>query len=57
MISVVGGIFITLLVYIVPMLLFRHATAFRHYAKQPEAIFVFGLGIVIICVTVWQMVA
>lgn len=39
------------------MLLFRHATAFRHYAKQPEAIFVFGLGIVIICVTVWQMVA
>ncbi|CAB0575483.1 serine transporter [Corynebacterium diphtheriae] len=57
LISVVGGIFITLLVYIVPMLLFRHATAFRHYAKQPEAIFVFGLGIVIICVTVWQMVA
>lgn len=57
LISVVGGIFITLLVYIVPMLLFRHATAFRDYAKQPEAIFVFGLGIVIICVTVWQMVA
>lgn len=57
LISVVGGIFITLLVYIVPMLLFRHATAFRHYANQPEAIFVFGLGIVIICVTVWQMVA
>lgn len=57
LISVVGGIFITLLVYIVPMLLFRHATAFRHYANQPEALFVFGLGIVIICVTVWQMVA
>ena len=57
LISVVGGIFITLLVYIVPMLLFRHATAFRHYANQPEAIFVFGLGIVIICVTVWQIVA
>lgn len=57
LISVVGGIFITLLVYIVPMLLFRHATAFRHYAKQPEAIFVFVLGVIIVCVTVWQMIA
>ena len=36
LISVVGGVFITFLVYIVPMLLFRNAKAFRRFAKNPK---------------------
>lgn len=55
LISVIGGIFITFLVYIVPMLLFRNAKAYRHYANLPETWFV--LGLVIIAVAVWQMLA
>lgn len=48
-------IFVTFLVYIVPMLLFRNAKAYRHYANLPETWFV--LGLVIMAVAVWQMLA
>ena len=57
LISVVGGVFITFLVYIVPMLLFRYAKDYQRYANKPETWFVFVLGIVIMCVAVWQMFA
>ena len=57
MISVVGGIFVAFLVYIMPALLFAKATAFKHYARRPDTIFVFVLGLVIMGVTVWDMVA
>lgn len=55
LISVVGGVFITFLVYIVPMLLFRNAKAFRRFANKPETIFVFTLGVIIMGVAIWQM--
>ncbi|OHO34940.1 septum formation initiator [Corynebacterium sp. HMSC034E11] len=55
LISVVGGVFITFLVYIVPMLLFRNAKAFRRFANKPETIFVFVLGVIIMGVAIWQM--
>ncbi|MHC2850410.1 serine transporter [Corynebacterium mucifaciens] len=57
MISVVGGIFVAFLVYIMPALLFAKATAFKHYARRPDTIFVFVLGLVIMGVTVWGMIA
>lgn len=57
MISVVGGIFVAFLVYIMPALLFAKATAFKHYARRPDTIFVFALGLVIMGVTVWDMIA
>ena len=57
MISVVGGVFVAFLVYIMPALLFAKATAFKHYARRPDTIFVFVLGLVIMGVTVWDMVA
>ena len=57
MISVVGGIFVAFLVYIMPVLLFHKATAFKHYARRPDTIFVFVAGLVIMAVTVWDMVA
>ena len=57
MISVVGGIFVAFLVYIMPALLFAKATAFKHYARRPDTIFVFVLGLVIMGVTVWNMIA
>lgn len=56
MISVVGGIFVAFLVYIMPALLFAKATAFKHYARRPDTIFVFVLGLVIMGVTVWDMI-
>ncbi|OHQ52078.1 septum formation initiator [Corynebacterium sp. HMSC070H05] len=55
LISVVGGVFITFLVYIVPMLLFRNAKAFHRFANKPETIFVFVLGVIIMGVAIWQM--
>ncbi|WP_038613476.1 SLC5/6 family protein [Corynebacterium ureicelerivorans] len=57
MISVVGGIFVAFLVYIMPALLFAKATAFKHYARRPDTIFVFVLGLVIMGVTAWDMIA
>lgn len=57
LISVVGGVFIAFLLYIVPMLLFRNAIAYKHYANRVETWFVFLMGIVIICVAVWQIFA
>ncbi|MDN8626256.1 septum formation initiator [Corynebacterium ureicelerivorans] len=57
MISVVGGIFVAFLVYIMPALLFAKATAFKHYARRPDTIFVFVLGLVNMGVTVWGMIA
>lgn len=57
MISVVGGIFVAFLVYIMPALLFAKATAFKHYARRPDTIFVFVIGLVIMGVTVWDMIA
>ncbi len=45
------------LVYIMPALLFAKATAFKHYARRPDTIFVFALGLVIMGVTVWDMIA
>lgn len=57
LISVVGGVFITFLVYIVPMLLFRYAMDYQRYANKPETWFVFVLGIVIMGVANWQMFA
>ena len=53
----VGGVFITFLVYIVPMLLFRYAKDYKRYANKPETWFVFVLGTVIMCVAIWQMFA
>lgn len=55
LISVVGGIFVAFLVYIVPSLLFRKATAYKHYANRPDTIFVGVMGIVIVGVTIWNM--
>lgn len=57
MISVVGGIFVSFLVYIMPVLLFHKATAFKHYARRPDTIFVLVMGLVIMGVTVWSIAA
>ncbi|CRH73269.1 Serine transporter [Chlamydia trachomatis] len=57
LISVVGGVFIAFLLYIVPMLLFRNATAYKHYANRLETWFVFLLGIIIVAVALWQAFA
>ena len=57
LISVVGGVFITFLVYIVPMLLFRYAKDYQRYANKPETWFVFVLGVIIMGVAIWQMFA
>lgn len=56
LISVVGGVFVAVLVYIVPSLLFRKATAFKEYARRPDTIIVALAGVVIVGVTVWDMV-
>ena len=56
LISVVGGIFVAFLVYLVPTLLFRKATAYKHYANRPDTIFVGVMGVIIVGVTIWDLV-
>ena len=55
MISVVGGLFVAFLVYIVPALLFRKASAFKKYANRPDTLIVAAAGVVIVCVTIWNL--
>ena len=57
MISVVGGVFVAFLVYIMPSLLFHKATTFKHYARRPDTIFVLVVGLVIMGVAVRNIVA
>lgn len=57
MISVVGGVFVAFLVYIMPVLLFHKATAFKHYARRPDTILVFVVGVVIMGVAVRNIIA
>ena len=54
-ISVIGGIFMTFLVYLVPFLLFRRAKAYAHYANRPDALIVGVMGVVIMAVSVWEI--
>ena len=55
MISVVGGIFVAFLVYLVPVYMFKKLDAFSKFKNDPWNYFVFGMGIVIMAVTVWNM--
>lgn len=55
MISVVGGLFVTFLVYNVPSLVFRKASAFKQYANRPDTLIVAAAGVVIVGVTIWNM--
>ncbi|MDU3174807.1 MAG: aromatic amino acid transport family protein [Corynebacterium striatum] len=55
MISVVGGIFVAFLVYLVPVYMFKKFDAYSKFKNDPWNYFVFGMGIVIMAVTVWNM--
>ena len=55
MISVVGGVFVAFLLYILPALLAFKATAFRHYARRPDTIFLLVMGSLILAVSIWGM--
>lgn len=55
MISVVGGIFMAFLLFILPALLAVKATAFRHYAFRPDTIFVFIVGVLAVGVSIIQL--
>lgn len=56
LISVVGGIFVAFFVYMLPMLLFRKAKAFKHYANRPSTIIIFFIGLIIAAVTVYELI-
>ncbi len=56
LISVVGGLFVAFLVYILPMLLFQRAKSLRSYARRPETVIIFLVGLLIMGVTVYNLV-
>ena len=47
LISIVGGVFVAFLVYLIPLMLFRHVASLRTYAKKPETIIIFIMGLLI----------
>ena len=56
MISVVGGIFVAFLVYLVPVYMFKKIDDYSQFKNDIWNYFVFGMGLVIMAVTVWNLI-
>ncbi|VEH71847.1 Threonine/serine transporter [Corynebacterium segmentosum] len=55
MISVVGGIFVAFLVYLLPVYMFKKIDDYCQFKNDIWNYFVFGMGLVIMAVTVWNL--
>ncbi|MDK4331254.1 septum formation initiator [Corynebacterium accolens] len=56
MISVVGGIFVAFLVYLLPVYMFKKVDDYSQFKNDIWNYFVFGMGLVIMAVTVWNLI-
>ena len=56
MISVVGGIFVAFLVYLVPVYMFKKVDDYSQFKNDIWNYFVFCMGLVIMAVTVWNLI-
>lgn len=56
MISVVGGIFVAFLVYLLPVYMFKKFDDYSQFKDDIWNYFVFGMGLVIMAVTVWNLI-
>lgn len=55
MISVVGGIFVAFLVYLLPVYMFKKLDVYHKFRGDVWNYFVFAMGIIIMAVTIWNM--
>ena len=56
MISIVGGIFVAFLVYLLPVYMFKKVGAYSQFKNDIWNYFVFGMGLLIIAVTIWNLI-
>ena len=56
MISVVSGVFVAFIVYLVPVYMFKKLDVYKHFRNDPWNYFVFGMGLLIMAVTIWDMI-
>lgn len=56
MISIVGGIFVAFLVYLLPVYMFKKVDAYFQFKNDIWNYFVFGMGLLIIAVTIWNLI-
>lgn len=55
MISVVSGVFVAFIVYIVPVYMFKKLDVYTKFRNDPWNYFVFGMGVLIMAVTIWDL--
>ncbi|OFS36394.1 aromatic amino acid transport family protein [Corynebacterium sp. HMSC069E04] len=56
MISVVSGVFVAFIVYLVPVYMFKKLDVYKQFRNDPWNYFVFGMGLLIMAVTIWDMI-
>ena len=56
MISIVGGIFVAFLVYLLPVYMFKKVDAYFQFKNDIWNYFVFGMGLLIIAVTIGNLI-
>ena len=56
MISVVSGVFVAFIVYLVPVYMFKKLDVYKKFRNDPWNYFVFGMGLLIMAVTIWDMI-
>ena len=55
MISVVSGVFVAFIVYLVPVYMFKKLDVYKKFRNDPWNYFVFGMGVLIMAVTIWDL--
>ena len=56
MISVVSGVFVAFIVYLVPVYMFKKLNVYKQFRNDPWNYFVFCMGLLIMAVTIWDMI-
>ncbi len=56
MISVVSGVFVAFIVYLVPVYMFKKLDVYKQFRTDPWNYFVFGMGLLIMTVTIWDLI-
>ena len=53
--SLVAGVFVVFLVYLLPVYMFRNLDVYKHVRKDKANYFVLILGLIIMAITIWDL--
>lgn len=56
LISLVGGVFDAILIFLLPVFMFMTVKAYKKFRNDPWNYFVFGLGLIILVITIWDLI-